>query len=156
MFALRGARTCIAIMAESEVPVVEASSEPRHKIALHTPYLRMLRVRFPMGDTTLYHRHNIDSFYIDLAEARLRNDMVGAGVTEHNAHFGTLSYKQHSTAPYIHRITCLEGDQWFCIDGELLEPPPFSADAPISDPGYELKLESPRCRCVCLYLRRRA
>ena len=106
----------------------------------------MLRVKFPGNDQTLWHRHRIDSFYIDLANAKLRNEMLDGPVTEHQACFGTLSYKEHSTAPYIHRITCLEGAQWFCIDGEILASPPQQAAAPISDGHHTLELECDRCR----------
>jgi hypothetical protein len=109
---------------------------------------------------------------------RYKNNLtaqVGQGESEVHARYGGVSYKPHSQAPYIHRITCLEDEKvctrmytricavpgprpthpilrpwqdWFCLDGELLNAPPALAGprSPLAAPAHVLVLESPRVR----------
>ena len=56
---------------------VEVRDEPRHRRRFETDLVRVYDVEIPPGDTTLYHRHTEDTFYVAVNEATVRDRTWG-------------------------------------------------------------------------------
>eukprot|EP00051_Salpingoeca_urceolata_P028103 m.485011 g.485011 ORF g.485011 m.485011 type:complete len:206 (-) comp23631_c0_seq1:9-626(-) len=130
----------------SEAEFCEACDEPAHKTVLLNDTVRIIRVQFPPKHVTLFHRHQLDSFYIHLKTAHLRNDVVGKDAAELSLNFGGCAYGAHESAPFVHQITGLDDIGWDCIDGELLAKPPSVAPAALLHDDYEQILSGERVR----------
>lgn len=52
--------------AQEAVPMHQ---EPRHRLVRETPTVRIMDVQIPPGDTTLFHRHQFATVYLDLSRS---------------------------------------------------------------------------------------
>ena len=92
------------------VPVIE---EPRHRLALEDEYLRLLDVRIPPGDSTLYHSHTRDSVYIPVSGFQnLMNQEVGKAAKQLVFKHGDVAYVEHSKAHFRHRVSNLGTEEF--------------------------------------------
>jgi hypothetical protein len=101
----------------SQVPVRE---EPRHKVALQNDYVRLLDVRVPPGDTSLFHVHQIPSFFIPLSTTIIGSQVKGQSPRESRFPIDSTWYNAFENGPLIHRVWNDDTSVLHVIDLELL------------------------------------
>src|SRR5215831_20496360 len=88
-FLLLTSFVCFIMSSLAQVPVRE---EPRHHIVLQNEYVRLLDVRIPPGDTTLFHIHEIPSVFVMLSATKTATQVKGENWTEGTSVPGTAWY----------------------------------------------------------------
>ena len=101
---------------------VQVSKEPRHKNALENKYLRLLDVKLPPGDTTLFHIHSTASVFLHFT-----NTMVGTQIKRQEWEkakniAGTASYRSFLNDTLVHRVSNMDTVPFHVTDVELLSP----------------------------------
>ena len=136
-------------MAEDET-WVEVRDEPRHRRRFETDLIRVYDVEIPPGDTTLYHRHTEDTFYVAVNEATVRDRTWGEdGERTGTAPAGSLLCRPHRSRPLIHQVHNLGPGSMRLIGAEIraVGVPAAGAPAgPLEAPGHSLSLERDRLR----------
>jgi hypothetical protein len=107
----------ISINLRAQVPVRE---EPRHKPVLQNNYIRLLDVWLPPGDTTLYHIHEIPSFFIILSNTTTMVQLLGKAPEESIFQAGFTWFNGFEKGPLIHRLWNKDTNALHVIDLELL------------------------------------
>ena len=102
-----------------QVPVRE---EPRHKVALENEYIRLLDVRLPPGDTSLFHIHEIPSFFIPLSTTAIGSQVQGQEPKESRFAADSTWYNGFENGPLVHRVWNSDTSLLHVIDLELLSP----------------------------------
>lgn len=101
----------------SQIPV---RFEPRHKVALENAYIRLLDVRLAPGDTSLFHIHEIPSFFIPLSTTAVGSQVKGEEEKESRFAADSTWYSGFETGPLIHRVWNRDSSVMHVIDLELL------------------------------------
>lgn len=131
---------------------VEVRDEPRHRRRFENDFVRVYDVLIPSGDTTLYHRHTEDTFYVAVNEATVRDRTWGEdGVREGTAPAGSCLCRPHRTRPLIHQVHNLGPADMRLIGAEIKATPAVTALA-ADAPGHTLTLERDRLRVYELAL----
>lgn len=132
---------------------VEVRDEPRHRRRFETDLVRVYDVEIPPGDTTLYHRHTEDTFYVAVNEATVRDRTWGEeGERSGTAPAGSLLCRPHRSRPLIHEVHNLGPGPMRLIGAEIKAAPPVTAAAPLDAPGHTLSLERDPLRAYELAL----
>ncbi|MFN0090415.1 MAG: hypothetical protein ACKVWR_09160 [Acidimicrobiales bacterium] len=132
---------------------VEVRDEPRHRRRFENELVRVYDVLIPPGDTTLYHRHTEDTFYVAVNEATVRDRTWGeAEARTGTAPAGSLLCRPHRARPLIHQVHNLGDAAMRLIGAEIKAAPPVSAGEALAAPGHELRLERERLRAYELAL----
>lgn len=104
------------VFAQSPVPMHE---EPRHRLVLTHQQLRVMDVRIPPGDTTMFHVHDVPALYVAVSAApvdiQLRNDKWGGThpAADPGRKPGDVNVDtSYVRAPITHRVTNV-GSQLF-------------------------------------------
>jgi hypothetical protein len=108
------------LLANSIAAQVPVREEPRHKVALVNDYIRLLDVRIQPGDTSLFHVHQIPSFFIPLSTTRIGSQMKGQGPRESSFPIDSTWYNGFENGPLIHRVWDDDTNVLHVIDLELL------------------------------------
>ncbi len=100
-----------------QVPVRE---EPRHKPVLVNQYVRMLDVKIPPADTTLYHVHETPSLFLQFTNTYMSTQVKDSMWSE-----GYRSIKGSADWDYFsntrtHRVANLDKDTFHVTDIEIL------------------------------------
>lgn len=102
-----------------QIPVRE---EPRHHVVLQNQYLRLLDVRIPPGDTTMFHVHEIPSLFIVLSKTLTASQVKGENWV--NGTFtsepGYAWYNSFTNGPLIHRVANTDAVPFHVMDIEIL------------------------------------
>ncbi|HET9823927.1 MAG TPA: hypothetical protein VFP87_01265 [Chitinophagaceae bacterium] len=101
----------------AQVPVRD---EPRHKVVLQNEYIRLLDVRIPPGDTSLYHVHEIPSFFIPLSTTITRSQVKGHEPRNWRFPIDSTWYNGFESGPLVHRVWNIDTNVLHVIDLELL------------------------------------
>jgi hypothetical protein len=101
----------------AQVPVRE---EPRHKVALENEYIRLLDVRIQPGDTSLFHVHQIASFFIPLSTTAIGSEVKGKAPAQSRFPLDSTWYNGFENGPLIHRVWNNDTNILHVIDLELL------------------------------------
>jgi hypothetical protein len=104
---------CVA----AQLPVRE---EPRHKVALQNQYIRLLDVHVPPGDTSLFHVHQIPSFFIPLSTTMIGSEVQGQSPKQSRFPIDSTWYNGFENGPLIHRVWNNDKSDLHVIDLELL------------------------------------
>jgi len=64
--------------ARQDEKMVPVHLEPRHQLVFDSPATRILDVKIPPGDTTLFHTHSDPILYVTMSTSQTRNQNVGA------------------------------------------------------------------------------
>ena len=132
---------------------VEVRDEPRHRRRFENDFVRVYDVLIPSGDTTLYHRHTEDTFYVAVNEATVRDRTWGEDeVREGTAPAGSCLCRPHRTRPLIHQVHNLGPADMRLIGAEIKATPAVTALAALDAPGHTLTLERDRLRVYELAL----
>lgn len=97
--------------AQTVVPIQE---EPRHRLAYDAPALRVLDIRIPPRDTTLFHRHDAPIAYVFVSPVPTNAQVLGeewedaARDTVPLPDVGHVVFNEvYPTAPREHRVACV-------------------------------------------------
>ena len=103
--------------AYTQVPV---RFEPRHKVALENEFVRLLDVRIVPGDTSLFHIHQIPSFFIPLSNTAIGSQVQGQLPQGSKLNTGATWYNGFENGPLIHKVWDNDTNVLHVIDLELL------------------------------------
>lgn len=132
---------------------VEVRDEPRHRRRFENELVRVYDVAVPPGDTTLYHRHTEDTFYVAVNEATVRDRTFGEeGERTGTALAGSLLCRPHRHRPLIHQVTNVGQGEMRLIGAEVKATAPAVADAALTAPGFSVAVETDRLRAYHLDL----
>ncbi len=107
----------IGLYAVAQVPVRE---EPRHKPVLVNQYFRMLDVKIPPGDTTLYHIHETPSLFLRFTNSYVASQVKDSVWSEKSMSIkGTADYDYFSNTR-VHRVSNQDKDTFHVTDIEIL------------------------------------
>ncbi|MDP4150013.1 MAG: hypothetical protein Q8943_11405 [Bacteroidota bacterium] len=135
--------------AQEPIPV---RLEPRHHNVFENPWVRVLDVRIPPGDTSLMHKHETPSVFIVLGNTKTGSQVL---VEPARVQFSQESiwYESFASSPRIHRVWNSDTSIFHTIDLELpnknpveIEPPLHRKDMSVLFDekfvrGYRLKVE---------------
>jgi hypothetical protein len=132
---------------------VEVRDEPRHRRRFEDEFVRVYDVLVPVGDTTLYHRHTEDTFYVAVNEATVRDQTLGAdGDRTGTAPAGTVMCRPHRSRPLIHQVHNVGTAEMRLIGAEIRKSPAVTSPRPLHAPGHSLVLEREPLRVYLLSL----
>ena len=101
---------------------VQVSKEPRHKNALENKYLRLLDVKLPPGDTTLFHIHSTASVFLHFTNTMVGTQIKGQEWEKAKNIAGTASYRSFLNDTLVHRVSNMDTVPFHVTDVELLSP----------------------------------
>ena len=88
-------------------PTVPVHEEPRHRLVYESPGLRILDVRIPPGDVTLFHSHDNPTLYVTVQDAIVASQRPGEA-WEHRSQprvLGEVTDRcDYFTDPLVHRV----------------------------------------------------
>ena len=129
----------------AQVPV---RYEPRHKVALENEWIRLLDVRLPPGDTSLFHIHEIPSFFIPLSTSAVGIEVKGQSPQESKFTLGATWYNGFENGPLIHRVWNSDTNVLHVIDLELLSTKKSTLPTAVQLPNLKIDLENEK---LCVY-----
>jgi hypothetical protein len=132
----------IANYGSAQVPVRE---EPRHKVALENKYIRLLDVRIQPGDTSLFHVHQIPSFFIPLSTTMIGSEVKGQPARQTRFPIDSTWYNGFENGPLIHRVWNNDRNVLHVIDLELLATKNSALPSTIHLP-FEIAFENEKLR----------
>jgi hypothetical protein len=94
--------------------------EPRHKVALENQWIRLLDVRMAPGDTSLFHIHEIPSYFIPLSTTAIGTQVKDQWPQESKFTVGATWYNGFENGPLIHKVWNTDTNVLHVIDLELL------------------------------------
>ena len=132
---------------------VEVRDEPRHRRRFENEFVRVYDVLIPVGDTTLYHRHTQDTFYVAVNEATVRDRTWGEPEARTGtAPAGSALCRPHLSRPLIHQVENVGTAEMRLIGAEIKASPAVTSPEPLDAPGHSLTLERDRLRVYELAL----
>jgi hypothetical protein len=132
---------------------VEVRDEPRHRRRFEDDLVRVYDVLVPPGDTTLYHHHTEDTFYVAVNEATVADRTWGADdARTGTAPAGTVMCRPHRSRPLIHQVENVGRGEMRLIGAEIRRSPAVTTTAALEAPGHELTLEREPLRVYLLTL----
>jgi hypothetical protein len=132
---------------------VPVRDEPRHRRRFEDEFVRVYDVLVPPGDTTLYHHHTEDTFYVAVNEATVRDQTWGETETRTGtAPAGLMICRPHRNEPLIHQVHNVGTSEMRLIGAEVKASPPVAAAEPLQAPGHTLVVDGPRLRAYELAL----
>ncbi len=142
-------RDCAAV--EPARGFVEVADEPRHYPRFENDHARVYDVRFKPGESSLYHRHSVNTLYVTVYATQVFDQTYGDehGVT-HQLPAGLCGCRPHGREPLIHRVRNDGEGLMQMIGAEYKTAPNTLADQPLKAPFHTLvddpfKGESIRC-----------
>jgi hypothetical protein len=132
---------------------VEVRDEPRHRRRFENEFVRMYDVLVPSGDTTMYHHHTEDTFYVSVNEATVRDQRWGSDEARTGvAPAGLALCRTHRSKPLIHQVSNVGDGEMRMIGAEIKRSPAVTSADPLEAPGHELGLEREQLRAYDLTL----
>ncbi|HEV8284308.1 MAG TPA: hypothetical protein VGQ09_08355 [Chitinophagaceae bacterium] len=119
--------------------------EPRHKVALENEYVRLLDVRLPPKDTSLFHIHEIPSFFIPLSTTTIGIEVKGQAPQESKFTAGSTWYNDFANGPLVHKVWNSDTNVLHVVDLELLSPKNTILPA-VDLPGLKIDFENEKLR----------
>lgn len=130
---------------------VEVADEPRHYHRFENDYARVYDVRFAPGESSLYHRHSVNTLYVTVYDTQVFDQTLGDhhGIT-HELPAGLCGCRPHGREPLIHRVRNDGAGLMQMIGAEHRCSPPVVAEKPLDSAFHTLvddpfKGESIRC-----------
>jgi hypothetical protein len=113
----------------SAVPV---SKEPRHHNVFENKWVRVLDVRIPPGDTTLFHKHETPSVFIVLSNTKSGSEVI-IEPKKIQLTSGNIWFEGFYEKPRIHRVWNSDTTEFHVMDIELLNRDNIKMDPPSKD-----------------------
>ncbi len=118
---------------EPETGYVEVRDEPRHYPRFENDYVRVYDVRFPPGEASLFHRHDVDTMYVTVNDARVYDETFQTGESQlHELHAGLSLCRPHGSEPLIHKVRNDGAGLMHMIGAEVKKLPPLVSDQPLA------------------------
>jgi hypothetical protein len=134
-----------------QVPV---SQEPRHHKVVDNGHIRLLLVRIPPGDTTLFHVHATPSVFVVLTDAKTGSEVISE--EDHSAspikHYGNIWFEGFYKKPRIHRVYNNDDHIFQVMDIELTNRNLVKIDSPINQEGITFLFEEKPVRAYRMHL----
>jgi hypothetical protein len=136
--------------AQSPVPI---EKEPRHRLKFSNQYVRVFHVVIPPGDKSLFHTHLSDGLSVRLADASIRDEVLGGAAEDISVKRGEVTFG-YRPGPLTHRVTCTSNTPFRNIFIEVLSSAGIQRAAPLRAlvAGQVLVLENARVRMSRLVL----
>lgn len=135
--------------AQSPVPI---EKEPRHQLKFSNQHVRVFHVVVPPGDTSLFHTHLNDGLSVRLADASIRDEVLGGAAEEISVKRGEVTFG-YRPSPLTHRVSCISSTPFRNIFIEVLPSSGMrSAPLPALVAGQVVVLENARVRMSRLVL----
>jgi len=107
---------------------VEVYDEPQHYHRFENDYCRVYDVRFAPGETSLYHRHDIDTMYVTVNDTKVYDQTYQSEQEQiHDLPCGLSLCRQHGSEPLIHRVRNIGTGLMHMIGAEVKKLPPVVA-----------------------------
>jgi quercetin dioxygenase-like cupin family protein len=100
--------------------VVPVEQEGHHHVLFENQYARVLEVRIPPGETTLFHTHAHDNISIRISGGMIQSQFQGKEWRPSTIKPGAVVFADGSKNPYTHRIKNLGASVYQVVDVELL------------------------------------
>jgi hypothetical protein len=100
----------------AQIPVYE---EPRHKIVLLNPYVRLIDVNILPHDTTLYHRHSTPSVIVFLSKNITGSQVLNGETNTGQAIPGNTVFGDFANKPVSHRVWNQDTTVYHVMDIEI-------------------------------------
>jgi quercetin dioxygenase-like cupin family protein len=131
--------------------VVPVYREPLHHLAYENPLVRVLDVRVPAGDTTLYHTHADLIVGAVITDARNTEELLGAPPlsaepADTASVPGTILDNWDRTLPYTHRVINVDSVAFHYVIAELRAPSGIDAPVLPNTSTMQLVREGPLAR----------
>ena len=127
----------ISLESAAQVPVRE---EPRHKPVLLNEYFRMLDVKIPPGDTTLYHIHETPSLFLKFTSTYVASQVKDSAWSEKSRSIKGDADYDYFTNTRVHRVSNQDKDTFHVTDIEILSA--YRPDAKITPLPFSLLFDN--------------
>lgn len=133
----------LSAASSTQVPV---RFEPRHKPVLENQYIRLLDVHLPPADTSLFHIHEIPSFFVPLSTTAIGIEVKGQQPQQTIFTIGNDWYNGFENGPLIHRVWNSDTNILHVMDIELLSRGNFVLPDKIAMPRSKIGFENDKLR----------
>lgn len=99
---------------------VQVSKEPRHNNALENKYVRLLDVKIPPGDTSLFHIHSTPSVFVHFTNTVVCSQIKGKEWETAKNTKGNAWYRSFVNDTLVHRVSNCDTVSFHVTDVELL------------------------------------
>lgn len=124
-----------------------------HRTVFENEYLRVIDVRIPPGETSLYHVHVIPSVIVYLTQSTNRSESwPDKALLTRDISPGQSRYAAYDEKPLTHRVTNTGTGLFRVYDIELLKNPSTATLPPLAIPHTALHWEEKRLRSSGLAL----
>ncbi len=123
---------------------VPVAKEPRHHLVAENPVVRIYDVVVPPGESTLFHVHDKDYFFVNFGAAELKSQAEGKPEEDLNLADGEIRY---TPAVVTHRIRNAGKRPFHNLTVEILQPPGLAASSTMGR-NQALVLENNRLRAI--------
>ena len=142
-------RSVVAQERSTAVDVVPVFREPRHHLVFRNALVRVLDVRVPSGDTTLYHVHANRHIGVVISGARTWDQTEGQPASSVDTladPVGSVFDNASEPLPYTHRVGNADTVTFRYIVGQLLSSSGVDAPALPASSGLRLDRETAASR----------
>ncbi len=99
---------------------VQVSEEPRHVPVLVNKYIRLLDVRLPPGDTTMFHIHSTPSVFVPFTNTSIASEAKEKDWVTEQLVAGKAWYRSFTPDSLIHRVANVDSTPFHVNDIEIL------------------------------------
>lgn len=137
---------------EPDEGYVDVYHEPSHYHRFENPYARVYDVRFKPGESSLFHRHCVNTMYVAIYDTRVYDQSFRQeqGVI-HELPAGLCGCRPHGREPLIHRVRNDGHGLMQMIGAEYRKSPPVVAEKPLVAPFHTTVDDPFRGESIRLY-----
>src|ERR1700743_2063916 len=127
--------TILGLAALHGQPQIQVSQEPRHHLVFGNEWVRILDVRVPPHDTTLYHKHSTPSVFMVLSNTKTGSQSL-IEPRKPDLSDGHIWFEGFYDKPRVHRVWNDDTILFHVVDMELPHTPStttgFNGEVPFS------------------------
>ena len=127
----------MGLTCSAQVQAILVSKEPRHHNVFENAWVRILDVRVPPGDTTLFHKHTTPSVFLVLSSTRTGSQILVEPPKSRSTN-GNIWFEGFYDKPRIHRVWNDDTSVFHTIDLELPATQHKDIDPPLDSATYHL------------------
>jgi len=110
----------ISLLLKEVTAQVQVSEEPRHVPVLVNKYIRLLDVRLPPGDTTMFHIHSTPSVFVPFTNTSIASEVKDKNWVTEQLVAGKTWYRSFTPDSLIHRVANVDSSPFHVNDIEIL------------------------------------
>lgn len=129
--------------------VIQVRKEPRHHDVIDNEWVRILDVRIPAGDSSLFHKHSTPSVFLVLGNTKTGSQSIVEPRKKSFSHEG-IWFEDFTDTPRIHRVWNEDKIEFHTIDIELPHVPSGKFNPEASVPGAHLLFDEKRVKAYKL------